>query len=422
MSRLILLLLGIITSWQAGAAEQLYTLQPSVTPALAHAGAWPVGVKTISATNPEQVLATNIGEIKDRTLTLEIWYPAAPAEQAQMTVYDEVTRSGKQFSLQGSAYRDALPANTELTFPLIIVSHGYSGYRAMMFYLAEHLASHGYVVVAIDHTDSRNSDIDFSKAPGAGFISTLVNRARDQQFTLDHLAENDFPLAAITDSQRAAIIGYSMGGYGALNTVGGCYEYSSETLEKFGVLKDRSTALLPFFNYCAAGRQSADPRWKALLAIAPWGGELQVHDPASLGALELPALFVVGDKDDISGYENGVRRLFQQIGSKHRYLMVYENARQNIAAHPAPRVAYSTQLDLGHYYEAAWNTETINRVNKHMALAFFNCHVKREDSACEFLPESEDVAQVRKPDGQLSPPWPGFPDKWGAGIKFYSGN
>ena len=57
-----------------------------------------------------------------------------------------------------------------------------------MFYLAEHLASHGYVVVGIDHKDSTNAEVFDDATRASGFISTLYNRARDQQFLLDYFS------------------------------------------------------------------------------------------------------------------------------------------------------------------------------------------------------------------------------------------
>ena len=66
----------------------------------------------------------------------------------------------------------------------------------MMFYLGEHLASHGYVVVGIDHTDSTNADIQQESDRGPGIISTFYNRARDQQFILDYFSQ--LPRQAIT--------------------------------------------------------------------------------------------------------------------------------------------------------------------------------------------------------------------------------
>jgi predicted dienelactone hydrolase len=407
-------------SLRVSAAEELYSEQPTVTPSFAQPGKHTVGVTTLETVNHNQLDSKDFTSRIERKLTLEVWYPARAADSNTRASYLNQTRSGKSFELAGSAMRDAKPEGSAAEYPLIVLSHGYTGYRSIMFYLGEHLASHGYVVAAIDHTDSRNSDVDFAVNPGAGFISTLYNRARDQQFVLDYFSASKSALAKLVDTDQAAVIGYSMGGYGALNTVGGCYSYSTDSLQNLGVAEQHINSLLQLFNSCSAGRESVDPRWQAMIAFAPWGGELGVHDLASLEKITIPKLFITGDADDISGYETGVKALWQNSGTTSNHLLVYQNARHNFATHPAPKVAYTSDLDLGHYYEPSWNTETLNRISMHMNLVFLNCYLKKLPSACLMLPTRPDITQTKQADGKLSDPWPGFPDRWGTGVEFHT--
>ena len=164
----------------------LYTEQPIVTPTMALPGEHQVGVTTLTIDGPNLLKSE-----KGRSLTLEAWYPTQDQKE-DYAVYQDLTRSHKPFRMQGKAIRDAAPLtqiNDEpAKFPLVVLSHGYTGYRTIMFYLGEHLASRGYVVISIDHTDSTNRDVDFSKSPGSGFLSTLLHRARDQQAVLDFVA------------------------------------------------------------------------------------------------------------------------------------------------------------------------------------------------------------------------------------------
>ncbi len=402
-------------------AENLFTQQPTVAPSLAMPGKHAVGVKTITLTNPNQLSGFDLTTQIDRALTVEVWYPAKLSSDAQNATYKDETRSGQAFLLSGRAYRDAKQASATKDSPLIILSHGYTGYRSMFFDLGEHLASHGYVVASIDHTDSTNKEIDFPAGAGAGFLSTLLNRARDQQFVMDTLMSDDSEWADMLDQQRAAVLGYSMGGYGALNTVGGCYDFPLPMLAGFQMNEQQASAARQVLNTCAANRTEADPRWKAVVTIAPWGGEAGVHTEDSLANLTVPALFIAGELDDVSGYENGVAKLFEQTGSKDKYMLVYENARHNIAAHPAPQAAYGNDLDIGHYFEPAWSSETINRINNHMVLAFLNCHVNGQADACSLLPERESSDQLKQADGKMSPAWPGFQERWATGLQFKRG-
>lgn len=410
-----LFLVSLIST--ASAAQQIFTIQPSMMPEMAKSGEYKVGVQTLSAVNKKQLSLTNFTLSENRKLTFEVWYPAAQDDVSKLAIYENVTRSHTPFQIQGEAYRDA-PLLEGKTSPLVVLSHGYTGYRTIMYYLGEHLASHGYIVVGIDHTGSTNQEIDFADNPGAGFVSTLLNRARDQQFVLDYFSSQASPFIAITNAQDASVIGYSMGGFGALNTVGGCYEFTSAGLQRLGFPEASAKSMLPVFNFCAAGRKAPDPRWKAMVAMAPWGQELNVHAPSSLAKIAIPTLYVAGDQDDIVGFDKGVKRLYEQTGSEHNYMLVYENARHNFAPHPAPIEAYDSDLDLGHYVEPAWDSEKLTRINEHMILAFLDCHIKQQATACKMLPIREIATQIKQSDGKLTPAWPGFPDRWGAGIRF----
>ena len=88
-------------------------------PELSARGDYNVGVRTISVTNPDQadLLAIGAGDTTatyDRTLTLEVWYPANLAEgEVELVTYDEnlgradVEGSLQPFTFLGRAARDA---------------------------------------------------------------------------------------------------------------------------------------------------------------------------------------------------------------------------------------------------------------------------------------------------------------------------
>lgn len=403
-------------------AEQLYpALERADTPALAKRGQYKVGVQTIDVVNPDQLDVQNFELWKDRKLTLEVWYPTTSSpnlEQTALTSYQNQTRLGHAFDLQGNAYRD-VPVNHKNSYPLVVLSHGYTGYRTIMFYLGEHLASHGYVVVAIDHTDSTNAEVNFAAEPHSGFVSTLRNRSRDQQFVLDHFSQSDLKRQFSVDTDNAAVVGYSMGGYGALNTVGGCYDLSMGNLSKIGFPAPVALLAAPVLSTCNAGKEQPDPRWKAMTAIAPWGQAIDVHSAESLANIAVASLLIAGSEDDVSGYKNGVKKIYEQLNGNNKYMLVYQNARHNIAPHPAPKVAYTEDTDLSFYADPVWHTHTINRINQHITLAFLNCHVKSLKNACDMLPKRLLSTQKKQADGSFTKAWPGFVNRWGVGLWFY---
>ncbi|MFZ8143715.1 alpha/beta hydrolase family protein [Alteromonas macleodii] len=402
------------------AAQTLYKPFPAdVMPSLSEKGNYDVGVKTIEAAYPVKVKDIAGNEV-ERSLTLEVWYPAASS--AQKATYINETRSGQVFEVQADASRDAPIAAADTDFPVIVISHGYTGYRTLMFYLGEHLASHGYVVAAIDHTDSTNKDVNFAENPYSGFPSTLLNRSRDQVLTLNSISENTFFKESV-DASKAGVIGYSMGGYGAVSTVGGCYAFNDQTAATFTGTQDPKTAALikEALNTCAGGKASSEealPAWKAALALAPWGGQHQLFDVQSLNNIKVPVLYVAGDNDDISGYD-GIKWLFDNTGSKESKLLTIKNARHNVAPHPAPKEAYGSEFDLGSYIEPAWEVQKLNAINEHFALALMNCHVKALPEYCGYLNVDGSSAQVPV-NGKKPEPWKGFDDRWALGLEMQS--
>ena len=402
------------------AAQTLYKPFPAdVMPSLSEKGNYDVGVKTIEAAYPAKVKDIAGNEV-ERSLTLEVWYPAASS--AQKATYINETRSGQVFEVQADASRDAPIAVADTDFPVIVISHGYTGYRTLMFYLGEHLASHGYVVAAIDHTDSTNKDVNFAENPYSGFPSTLLNRSRDQVLTLNSISENTFFKESV-DASKAGVIGYSMGGYGAVSTVGGCYAFNDQTAATFTGTQDPKTAALikEALNTCAGGKASSEealPAWKAALALAPWGGQHQLFDVQSLNNIKVPVLYVAGDNDDISGYD-GIKWLFDNTGSKESKLLTIKNARHNVAPHPAPKEAYGSEFDLGSYIEPAWEVQKLNAINEHFALALMNCHVKALPEYCSYLNVNGSSAQVPV-NGKKPEPWKGFDDRWALGLEMQS--
>ena len=401
---------GLAVSSPVMAAQNLYqTLPADVTPQLSEHGKMPVGVTTLTVTD-EQHPELFSDSRSERSLKLEVWYPAD--KQTAPATYENVTRSHTAFTIEGQASRDADLADGQ--YPLVVVSHGYTGYRHLMFYLGEHLASHGYIVAAIDHTDSTNEEINFTESPYAGFPSTLFNRTRDQQFTLDAMLREPLFEPHI-DEQRAGLIGYSMGGYGAVSTVGGCYQFSDSAAGQFTGVKDpaQAKALASKLNTCAGGNASSeevDPRWSATVALAPWGGQHQLFDPASLARIQTPVLYVAGDADDISGYD-GIQWLFDNTGSQGSQMLTIHNARHNIAPHPAPEEAYSKEFDLGSYYEPAWRIQSLNMVIEHFSLAMMDCYLKQDKNACSYL-----EVQGNSNEEQGAAPWKGFDKRWGLGL------
>ncbi len=359
-------------------------------PALAVRGAHGVGVRTVDLVHKDQldILNRKDGETPryDRPLKVEVWYPAnLPEGETEIEVYREflgnrgdTLRPLIPFEFKGRALREAPVKKTESPYPLVILSHGYTGSRLLFTYLAENLASKGYVVASIDHTESTFRDAN-------RFTSTLLNRSFDQLFVLDEMARlgqtgSGSFLAGLLDANNCGLVGYSMGGYGALNTTGA--GFSEKAVAWFKGISGGSEALTARAAGSEEYLKSQDDRIKAVVAFAPWGMTVGVWDSVGLTGLTRPTLFVAGSEDDISGYENGIKAIYDGAVNADRYLLTYVNARHNVAPNAPPREALDPDLHLDEYLryaDSVWDQRRINNINQHFVTAFLGLHLKGMD-------------------------------------------
>jgi dienelactone hydrolase len=101
-------------------------------------------------------------------------------------------------------------------FPVVLFSHGLGGTRQTSSHRAEELASHGYVVVTIDHSDCWASEFpDGRYLAGNPYSGDVSGRLKDMAFLLDELARldsGDTLFAGRLDLERIGVSGASMGG------------------------------------------------------------------------------------------------------------------------------------------------------------------------------------------------------------------
>ncbi len=109
-------------------------------------------------------------------------------------------------------YRDARPERKP--HPLVIFSHGSGGNAANASWLANALATKGYVVVAPNHQGSTSSD-----STPESTIPAIWERKLDMTFMLDAIAGSP-SLHTMVNMDDVTVIGFSLGGQTALGLVG----------------------------------------------------------------------------------------------------------------------------------------------------------------------------------------------------------
>jgi predicted dienelactone hydrolase len=334
-------------------------------PPYAKRGSEQVGVKTLTLTDPS----------RKRTLTAEVWYPAQIADaKAEATLYD--TQIGAlKFKLAGVAGRDATAKAGP--WPLVVVSHGQPGTRYMLSYLAEHLASQGFVVAALDHTGSTYGDISQS-----AYISAIADRPLDVLFTIGALAK----VLPNIDSNNVGLVGYSYGGYTSLNAAGvgldkaGLADYCQKSNN------EGPCFALPFFDGLQARAMSnvkPDPRIKAVFIMAPYGAPWLSN--AQLSALKLPLFVAGGDQDDVAVYARDAKTIFNTSGSPQKYLLTLAGALHNPWVNSPPPESRAAWSEYERWSEPVWDKERAQDITKHFAAAFLLRFLKNNSNAGQSL-------------------------------------
>jgi len=200
-------------------------------------GPYAVGVATIYLTDYERF---EMWGGRARELPLEIWYPAANGNGPRNTIaamvgelpawatpifnllYGDAYET--LWSTTTSAYRDVPPLDLPEPFPVIFFSHGLNAVRFQNFTTCEHLASHGFVVLAPDHY----ADAIFTNVQGEavvlanplGLVSSALDRFLDVAFVRDELLDltdnPQSPWHGRLELENLAIFGHSYGGMTSL--------------------------------------------------------------------------------------------------------------------------------------------------------------------------------------------------------------
>lgn len=231
--------------------------------------------------------------------------------------------------------------------------------------------------------------------------------------------------SGLIDASNTALVGYSMGGYGAVITAGaGVTQLSIDY--SFGAPHGQ---LAVHKAGSASHNELLDARIKTAVAFAPWGMNLGFWDAAGLADIEIPMLFVAGSEDDVSEYESGIRAIWEGATSVERALLTFDNANHNAGAPmPAPAESFVFSDTLGfnlseHYTDPVWQSERMNNISQHFVTAWLNKYLKGDTDAgsyLELVPDSNDGV-FSEEDGSFTDEhtyWKGFPNRTAKGLQF----
>lgn len=330
--------------------------------------------------------------LADRELIFQAWYPTDEYDAHTPIIYvDYMGRKDlgnlESFQFNGRAHWEGTPDRSAGKRPVVILSHGYPGSRMLLCNLAENLSSKGFVVLSIDHTDNSYSDFILE----GSIESALVHRSLDQRALLDELpALNESgPLSGLLDLDRIALIGFSMGGYGALRTLGA--RVSPSTSAQYPSVSDAISE--PDWH--------GDSRIKAGILFAP---ATFLIDAEHLEDITVPTMWFCGTMDRTVGYD-AVHAAWKGAINSHRTMISYIGCGHNVANNPAPPEALTHDWTiLKRWADPVWDTARLNTLNIHFVTAFLNHILLGEDSEFYYANPSRDEAL------------PGFVQETDAGV------
>jgi predicted dienelactone hydrolase len=229
-------------------------------------------------------------------------------------------------------YTPNIPLSTKSSpkLPVVVISHGLGSDRASFRYLAEYLASHGYVVLVPAHP---GSDANQLAALLRGWVEEVaeplefIDRPLDVKFILDRLAAdgrfND------ADWNNVGVVGQSFGGYTALVLAGAQLNFD-QLSQECSQAKQLTTLNVSVFLQCRAAAlprrqyQIADPRVKAIVAVNPVSS--LVFGPAGLAQIRVPTMMIAGQADTVTPALLEQIRPFTWLTTPDRYLVLVDRS------------------------------------------------------------------------------------------------
>jgi len=240
-----------------------------------------VGRTTFSIVDPDR---------NDRTLVVDVWYPAIDDGSLPYSVYDLLVAT-----IESGVALDAPPV-ADGSFPLLVFSHGNAGVRFQSIFLQEHLASHGFIVAAPDHAGNTAGDAILPNPPPF----TTRDRPLDISLVIDEMVALDAlpsdPFYDRIEEDLVGVLGHSFGGFTTLAMASGFDDVPPD---------DRVSVLMP---------------------ISPATGSLTEE---MLADVDLPTFVLGGTSDTVTPIDPNSVRAFEETSGVPRWRVDVQLAGHN---------------------------------------------------------------------------------------------
>ena len=267
-----------------------------------------------------------------------------------------------------------LPA-TGGPYPVIIVSHGAGGNWDTHYAQAQHLASHGYAVLCLEHVGSNTDRLK----NGLRLMDNLnkmirdakevLGRPQDVSFAVDRVMDwntSHEKLRGRLDSSHIGVLGHSFGAYTTMVICG-----VRPTLDWLEPPDPRAKGLGPTLR---------DARVACGVALSPQGVAEPFFINESFATLSAPLMGISGTEDKQQGIIPPTNRykafsLWPQMKGQHKFVWLAN----------AHHLDFTDATGSSHQGLRSGNRQDVQPLVRAATLLFFNVHLKRDTSSEEAL-------------------------------------
>lgn len=370
------------------------------------------GALVYAARGPYWVGTRNLVMAGGTPLDLTIWYPALDGNNLQeATTYAYRVKMGSPIgtasiaSFTGKAIHDAPNDVSQGPYPLVLLSPGFSIGSSAYAWLAEHLASYGFVVVSPDHREHLDPENELWRS--------AVTRPQDIVSVLtyiDQQVESGGILEGLVNPKVVAVAGHSYGGYTAL-AAGGAQINTADLEAHCGRAAEQGDSsvwlcdlLLPHLADMAAlaGLDSvpeglwpawADPR---VDAIVPLAGDAFFFGQAGLTEVTVPMLAIGGTADSDSPYQWNTHPTFEYAASPRKVRIALDEAEHMIFTGPCESIPLHAKLFSGEFCtDTDWDRLYAHELVRHFTTAFLLSELHQDLAAAAGLaPDAVNIPDI----------------------------